>query len=130
MAHAFLMQLKLPVGLQQMLILQKSTWLLYCGDGQKICVPSIYDEKNTVYVDNGAGEDIIVSDNTSQSTLVNINSATQNELQSLPGIGASTASKIINYRNKNGKFKKIEDLMNVDGIGEAKFNNLKDYISI
>ena len=62
--------------------------------------------------------------------LVNINSATQTDLESLPGIGPSTAIKIINYRNENGKFKSIEDLKNVSGIGEAKFNNIKKYVCV
>ena len=64
------------------------------------------------------------------SNTLNINSATQADLETLPGIGSSTASRIIEYRNSNGKFKKIEDLMNINGIGEAKFNTIKDYISI
>ena len=53
----------------------------------------------------------------------------QNQKSSL-GIGSSTASKIIDYRNKNGKFTKLEDIMNVSGIGEAKFSTIKDYICI
>lgn len=60
---------------------------------------------------------------------ININTATKDELTSLNGIGEATANKIINYRNKN-KFKEIEDIMNVPGIGEAKFNNIKDYICV
>ncbi|NLD48705.1 MAG: ComEA family DNA-binding protein [Clostridiaceae bacterium] len=59
---------------------------------------------------------------------VNINTALLQDLDTLPGIGPSTAQKIITYREKNGGFKKIEDLMEVSGIGESKFNSLKDYI--
>ena len=82
------------------------------------------------YIFNDAGENIIVSDGSSRNPIININSATQSDLEKLPGIGSSTAEKIIDYRTKNGKFKKIEDLMNISGIGESKFNNIKDYISI
>jgi len=61
---------------------------------------------------------------------VNINTATQTELETLPGIGPSTAQKIIDYRKQNGKFKSIEDIKNVSGIGDVKFNNIKDSITI
>lgn len=98
-------------------------------DGQKVYIPSINDIQAETYIQNDAGDNVIVQDSSS-SSLININSATQSELDSLPGIGPSTASKIIDYRNKNGDFKNIEDLMNVSGIGEAKFNNIRDYICI
>lgn len=59
---------------------------------------------------------------------ININTANETELSTLPGIGEATALKIINYRNENGKFNYIEDLKNVKGIGENKFDNIKDFI--
>lgn len=61
---------------------------------------------------------------------MNINTATQNELENLPGIGPSIASRIIEYRDQNGKFSKVEDLQNVKGIGDAKFNNIKEYVMV
>ena len=64
------------------------------------------------------------------SSIVNINTATQTELETLPGIGPSTALKIINYRKENGKFSSIEDLKNVSGIGDNKFEALKKYITV
>ena len=99
-------------------------------DGQKVYIPSIYDVEDVEYIQNDAGNNVIIPDTSSSSALVNINSATQAELETLPGIGPSTATKIIDYRNKNGDFKNIEDIMNVSGIGESKFNNIKDYICI
>ena len=99
-------------------------------DGQKVYIPSIYDVEDVEYIQNDAGNNVIIPDTSSSSALVNINSATQAELETLPGIGPSTAAKIIDYRNKNGDFKNIEDIMNVSGIGESKFNNIKDYICI
>lgn len=61
---------------------------------------------------------------------ININTASQSELESLPGIGASTANKIIEHRQKNGKFKSIEDIKDVKGIGDSKYNKIKNYIRI
>ena len=61
---------------------------------------------------------------------MNINTATQTELETLPGIGPSLALRIINYRKENGKFATIEDIKNVSGIGESKFENLKNYIIV
>ena len=61
---------------------------------------------------------------------VNLNSASVAQLQTLPGIGASTAQRIVEYRQKNGSFKKIEELMNVKGIGEKSFLKLKPLITV
>lgn len=64
------------------------------------------------------------------SKKVNINTATQEELDALPGIGPSIASKIIDYREQNGKFNSIEEIKEVSGIGEAKYEKIKDSITI
>jgi competence protein ComEA len=61
---------------------------------------------------------------------VNINTATSSELESLPGVGPKLAQRIIEYREKNGGFKKLEDLMNVQGIGEKNFLKLKSKLSV
>jgi competence protein ComEA len=61
---------------------------------------------------------------------VNLNTATQAQLETLPGIGAATAKRILEYRQKNGGFKKIEELMNVKGIGEKSFLKLKPHVSV
>lgn len=61
---------------------------------------------------------------------VNLNTATAAQLESLPGIGARTAALIVEYRQKNGGFKKIEDLMNVRGVGEKSFLRLKPLITV
>jgi competence ComEA-like helix-hairpin-helix protein len=64
------------------------------------------------------------------STLVNINTATVQELDGLPGIGEHMAQRIVEYRQKNGPFKRLEDLMGVRGIGEKNFLKLKPLITI
>ena len=61
---------------------------------------------------------------------VNINTATKDELTTLPGIGEVLAQRILNYRARNGSFLSVDELMNVDGIGEKRFEDLKDLITI
>ncbi len=64
------------------------------------------------------------------SAQLNLNTATQAQLEMLPGIGASTAQRIIEYRQKSGGFKKVEDLMNVRGVGEKSFLKLKPLVTV
>lgn len=61
---------------------------------------------------------------------ININTATQSELQSLNGVGEATAAAIIQYRQENGLFKSVEDLVNVKGIGDKKIEKLADSVTI
>lgn len=61
---------------------------------------------------------------------LNLNSATLEQLDSLPGVGRAVAERILEYRQKNGGFKKIEELMNVKGIGEKSFLKLKPLITV
>ena len=70
------------------------------------------------------------SKSTTSNAKVNINTATQEELDTLPGIGPSIASKIIDYREQNGKFNSIEEIKEVSGIGDAKYEKIKDSITI
>jgi competence protein ComEA len=61
---------------------------------------------------------------------VNLNTATAAELETLPGIGPATADKILKHRRENGGFNEIEELMQISGIKEAKFNEIKPYVSV
>src|SRR5471030_1384790 len=64
------------------------------------------------------------------TAIVNLNTASATDLESLPGVGAKTAARIVEYRQKNGPFKKIEELMNVHGVGEKNFLKLKPQITV
>ena len=99
-------------------------------DGQKINIPNVNSVESEGYISKEIGENIIVEDVKIDSGLVNINTATQSELETLAGIGESTAQKIINYREENGSFKTIDEIKNVPGIGEAKFNTIKNDICV
>ena len=66
----------------------------------------------------------------STASAVNLNTATLAQLEALPGIGTKTAERIVEYRQKNGGFKKIEELMNVRGVGEKSFVKMKPLISV
>ena len=98
-------------------------------DEQKIVIPNINqkDDKSKIIDDD---KTYIKDNGNSSSSKVNINTATQSEFESLTGIGPSMASKILDYREKNGKFKSIEELKNVPGIGSSKFESIKDEICI
>ena len=67
---------------------------------------------------------------TPASTLVNLNTAAQADLEKLPGIGPAMAKRIIEYRQKSGGFKKAEELMNVTGIGEKAFLKIKPLVTV
>jgi competence protein ComEA len=66
----------------------------------------------------------------SNAELININIASQAELDTLPGIGPTTANKIIDYRNTNGPFVAIQDIVNVAGIGQVTYERIKDLITV
>ena len=101
-------------------------------DGMKIRIPSSNEEdieENYISVDSG--KRVIMSDESNNpSLIVNINTANETELEQLPGIGPSISSKIVDYRNQNGKFKNIEDIKNVTGIGDSKYEKIKDFIKV
>lgn len=100
------------------------------NDGEKIYIPNKNQtSENEEYITSGIGKGITNANNGATSK-ININSATAEELTQLPGVGQATANKIISYRQENGKFQDIEDLKNVPGIGNSKFENIKELISV
>ena len=110
-------------------------------DGMKIYIPKINEKYENIdntdtYISNensdidNSNENTNSSKSTVKTTKININTASQTELETLPGIGKSTALKIISYRKENGKFNNIEDIKKVNGIGDSKFSKIKDLIKI
>lgn len=97
-------------------------------DEMKINIPSKSETSKEQNNDTQSSDLVTIRDNNS-SNLVNINTADSNKLQTLPGIGPSKAKKIIEFREKN-QFKKIEEIKNVDGIGDKTFESLKSLITI
>ena len=111
------------------------------SDGDKVYIPSIEEEKSlgnqnnnnnvsTVGKDKNNGNNSNNNVNIIKNNKININTANVSELKQITGIGESTANKIIDYRENVGKFKKIEDIKEVKGIGESKFESLKNKIII
>ncbi len=93
-------------------------------DGQKIMI-------------NAKGEEASIESSDTQTKSqnaaegkVNINTATSAELQTIPGIGPSKAERIIEYRDTNGRFKSIDEIQNISGIGSKTFESIKEYISV
>ncbi|MDU2574559.1 MAG: helix-hairpin-helix domain-containing protein [Finegoldia magna] len=97
-------------------------------DEMKIYIPSKSETSKAQNNDTENSQIVTIKDSNS-GNLVNINTADSNKLQTLPGIGPSKAKKIIEFREKN-QFKKIEEIKNVDGIGDKTFESLKSLITI
>jgi competence protein ComEA len=103
------------------------------ADGVQVFIPFVEEDPTLpnagvnepdIFVESRTGSDIDLNGQ------ININTADMTLLDTLPGIGPSTAQKIIDYRDVNGPFSSPEELMNVSGIGEAKYNQVKDAITV
>ena len=113
--------------------LSKVNLAFVLSDGQKVRIPSVNDEAGSgeEFVTAGGGYNVVQGGSGgSVGVKVNINNASQTELETISGVGPSLAAKIINYREKNGKFRSIEELKNISGIGDSKFEGMKDFVEI
>ena len=104
------------------------------NDGMRIHIPFVYSEDKTWLLDvgyaSGTGPSGSEQSTGRQNGLVNINTASVNELITLNGIGESTARDIIAYREEHGRFETIEEIMNVPGIKAARFGKIKNFITV
>lgn len=98
-------------------------------DGMQINIPAMPQNQTSVTGSNSNSNADSAKDS-GENTMININTANKEELDTLPGIGPATADKIIEYRETNGHFTSIEDIKNVRGIGEAKFSKIQSRIRI
>ena len=99
-------------------------------DGQKIYVPTVGEQQAALAAGGADGGAAAASGAGASSGLVNINTASAAELQTLSGIGPSMAQSIIDERTQNGAFASVDDLMRVSGIGEKKLAKIKDCICV
>lgn len=106
------------------------------NDNMMIKIPSIDEADKNWIIDKGnlfsetpTSPSAVHTDQSSDEK-VNINKATVSQLCSLPGIGESTAQKIVDYREKNGPFEDVYDITNINGIKDAKYEQIKDYITV
>lgn len=102
-------------------------------DGEKIVIfakKAIIDTGSLSSSTNQSNNSISTNSSVNVSNLININTASQKELEELPGIGPTLSQRIIDYREKNGYFQTIEDIKKVSGIGDKKFEAIKDLITV
>ncbi|WFD11542.1 helix-hairpin-helix domain-containing protein [Tepidibacter hydrothermalis] len=127
-------------GLTQNADMNRVNLAIKVEDGAHYIIPSVYNDESQVIdneVNSNDSEECLKQDsynnsNSRQSTSskIDINKASSSELKSLTGIGDVTASKIIEYRSQNGKFKTIDEIRMVKGIGEKKFESIKNDIKV
>ena len=110
-------------------IINLSGGLLALADADGLNMASLVEDGEKITIPFKKGSDDL-NINGAENNLININTASETELQKLPRIGPATAKKIIEYRNQHGAFKKIEDIKNVPRIGEKTFEKLKDLITV
>ncbi len=94
------------------------------------CIIETIKEENKTIIEEKINENNSNNEVVNDSKLININTANEEELTTLSGIGASKAKAIIEYRNTNGNFKSIEEIINVSGISETIFSKIKESITV
>ena len=124
----------LPAGSRVLAVLETAGGALAGADLERINLARVLvdGEQVHIYAQGDSSSPVLAPSyaTTPSNTKVNINTASQAQLDTLPGIGPAKAGDIIAYRTQNGSFKRIEDIMNVKGIAEKTFESLKDLIRV
>lgn len=122
--------LELEVGSRVADAIEKAGGVTESADVSKVNLAYILEDGEKIYIPNVNDEDtdFLISETSSQK--ININTADEEELENIPGVGPSLAKSIIDYRKENGRFTSIEDIKNVSGVGESKYKKMEEYIKI
>lgn len=116
--------------------MKKNPWILLGITGMFLCILlGIFIGRNlkTSYISLGSDNNQVTSTNTTQNHAdgrIDINTASAEQLQLIPGIGEVLAQRIIDYRTEHTAFTTVEELMEVSGIGQVKFSKMKPYVKV
>ncbi|MBO4457262.1 MAG: helix-hairpin-helix domain-containing protein [Butyrivibrio sp.] len=108
------------------------------SDGAKLRIPTREETEKMMEKSDVLADGVFTCDNTElnvdtnskDSGLININTASEDELKTLPGIGDSISARIVKYRQENGSFKSVEDIKKISGIKDKLFSKIKEYITV
>ena len=118
---------KILIGIVLILVISIPAFLYFIYTDK----PLTKNTSSTINIENKETDTNDSNNNSnSNNSKVNINTGGVEELKALPGVGDLLAQKIIDYREENGKFKTIDELKNVSGIGDKKFESMKEYVSV
>jgi len=106
---------------------QKINFAMKVVDEMVLYIPMIGEESQVTAEVQGS---VSAVGAVQEKNLVNLNTASESELETLPGVGPSKAAAIMEYRETNGRFRNVEELMEISGIGEKTFEKLKEHISV
>ena len=122
---------KLAIAITAAIVLFTSGYFFGKTSSREITVTqNLSLSSSTAEQDTEESEYLISEESVTQDEKININTASAEELTALQGIGETLSERIVEYRETNGDFSSIEDVMNVNGIGESRFFSIKDYITV
>lgn len=124
---------KMDDGTRVIDVIKKAGGFREDADQKHVNLALYLQDEMVIYIPINGEEDFLLEQQTQageNKNKINLNKATSDELQKIPGVGPSKAAQILAYREQNGQFKMIEDLMDVTGIGDKSFGKMKEYIYV